>query len=308
MPELSEKLCFTLDQELGGTEGSEPPDTVQVLPAGEVNPRGKTSFLVDEESRRMILDAYEKGATDLVVDYEHQSLSGSEAPAAGWIKAIEDRGESGVWAIVQWTERAREYLRSREYRYLSPVVLIRKRDGRAVELLGAALTNLPAIDGMVPVVNTARPVPGEAGAARDMECGGLCHGMLEMLGLPEGSGLEEVRAKVESIANPEGYVPASEYQALKDELKTREADGLVKEALASGRIPPSLAGWARSYAMDDPDGFREFAGKSCPVVPLGRMDGLDVMRVLSIDAPQRSVNVLLGIDDKSFARYGQPAL
>lgn len=308
MPELSEKLCFTLDQELGGTEGSEPPDAVQVLPAGEVNPKGKTSFLVDDESRRMILDAYEKGATDLVVDYEHQSLSGIEAPAAGWIKSIEDRGESGVWAMVQWTERAREYLRSREYRYLSPVVLIRKRDGRAVELLGAALTNLPAIDGMVPVVNTARPVPGEAGARMVKDCGGLCHGMLDMLGLPEGAGLEEVRAKVATISNPEGFVPASEYAALKDELKTREAEGLVKEALAAGRITPSLADWARAYAKDDPDGFREFVGKTCPVVPLGHMEVLDSRRGPSIDGAQRSVNTLLGIDDTAFARYGQPAL
>ncbi len=128
-------------------------DEVQILPYGQISPKGKISFLVDEESVKLILAAFQKSNTDLVIDYEHRSLSGSEAPTAGWIKELVDKGKDGLWAKVQWTDRAKEYLQKREYRYISPVVLVRKRDGRAVELLGAALTNLPAIDGMAPVVN-----------------------------------------------------------------------------------------------------------------------------------------------------------
>lgn len=59
----------------------------------------------------------------------------------------------GVWAAVNWTQRGADYVTTREYRYLSPVVLVRKKDSRAVELHSVALTNKPAIVGMVPIVN-----------------------------------------------------------------------------------------------------------------------------------------------------------
>ena len=85
---------------------------------------------------------------------------------------------------MQWTDRAKEYLRNREYRYLSPVVLVRKNDGRAVQLLGAALTNLPAIDGMAPVVNSMQ---------RDFKS--LYMEVLKFLDLPEDAEADAVKEK-----------------------------------------------------------------------------------------------------------------
>ncbi len=145
------RVAFTLGADMGGNV----PDYIQMLPPGLVEPKGKQKFTVDGEARTDIMDAYGQNKTDLAIDYEHQSLSGSEAPAAGWIEGIENRGDGpggGIWAKVRWTDRAKTYLRNREYRYISPVVLIKKATGKVVELLGAALTNLPAIDGMEPVV------------------------------------------------------------------------------------------------------------------------------------------------------------
>ena len=258
MPELSEKMSFTLDTELG-VVGMDVPDEVQVLPSGGVSPKGKTAFVVDEESRRMIAEAFEKSSTDLVVDYEHQSLSGSEAPAAGWIKELMDRGEQGIWAKVQWTERAVEYLRGREYRYLSPVVLIRKKDGRAVELLGAALTNLPAIDGMAPVVMSAAHAGMYAAPVKaDDRFRELYSSVLGLIGLPEDAGLEEVAAKITSLASPEGFVPEAEHLALKDTLRAMEAEAMITEGLSRGKLAPSLLPWARAYAAEDPEGFMSY--------------------------------------------------
>jgi len=258
MSELSEKLSFTLESDLSAE--STAPEFVQVLPSGEVSPKGKTAFKVDGEAKALIMSAFDGSATDLVVDYEHQSLSGSEAPAAGWIKSLEDRGEEGVWARVQWTERAVEYLKKREYRYISPVVLVRKIDGRAVELLGAALTNLPAIEGMTPVVNGA--------------------------------------------VVPPGFVLEAEHEALKEELREREVDALVKEALRDGRLTPPLVPWARSYAARDVSGFREYLGKACPLAPLGVSAS---ERAPELKRSQREVNRLLGLDDGTFMRYVQAA-
>ena len=300
MTELSERLCFTLDNELVDV-----PEFVQVLPAGEVRPRGKTNFLVDEESRGLLMSAFAGSRTDLVIDYEHQSLSGSEAPAAGWIKEVEDRGVDGVWAKVQWTERAKEYLAKREYRYLSPVVLIRKKDGRAVELLGAGLTNLPAIDGMTPVVNTSRTGLGEEVNEMEEDYKQMYLNVLGLFGLPDGSGLEEVKAKVESFAPPKGFVAEEEYVALKETLRLRQTDMLIKEALSNGRLTPSLTGWAKAYAKKDMDGFRDFIVRAMPVVPLGRSD---VRHAAPLEHAQTQVNRLLGITDESFIRFSDMAV
>jgi phage I-like protein len=36
-----------------------------------------------------------------VVDYEHQTLSGGQAPAAGWISALRFDAKAGIVAAVQ---------------------------------------------------------------------------------------------------------------------------------------------------------------------------------------------------------------
>jgi phage I-like protein len=149
-------------------DGPAAPSEVQVIPLGSHRTE-KGTFTLDAEGMKDVIGDFQSRANDMVIDYEHQSLGEGEAPAAGWIKKLfsvtphsplrlrGDKGgfkkASGVWAAVEWTPRAIEYLKNREYRYLSPVFMKRTEDNRVVRLLGAALTNTPAIDGMVPVSN-----------------------------------------------------------------------------------------------------------------------------------------------------------
>ena len=106
-----------------------------------------------------MLREFQRHGTDLVIDYEHQSLGGRYAapnglaPAAGWITAIEVRPGEGIWGRVRWTPAAARRVLRREYRFLSPVVIIRKEDRKVMALDSVALTNRPAIAGMRPVVN-----------------------------------------------------------------------------------------------------------------------------------------------------------
>jgi phage I-like protein len=120
---------------------------VQLLPYGWVR-TDKGVFLVDEQAMRETAADMASRSNQVVIDYEHQTLAGTEAPAAGWIEQIVPRGGEGLWAQVRWTERAREYISRGEYRYLSPVVHIRTSDRRVIKLHSAGLTNTPAIDGM----------------------------------------------------------------------------------------------------------------------------------------------------------------
>ena len=113
----------------------------------------KGTFMVDDESVELVKEQFDARKLDLVVDYEHQTLSNGQAPAGGWIKEIH-KGDDAIIAKVEWTQRAMEYLKNKEYKYLSPVVIVRKDDKKLTAIHSVALTNTPAIDGMFAIVNS----------------------------------------------------------------------------------------------------------------------------------------------------------
>ncbi len=160
---------------------AELPGWLRLLPLGEVKlVDGRPPFEVTPESLADMVTAFGARGTDLVVDYEHQSLKGGQAPAAGWIKDLEVR-EDGLWAQVEWTGKAEDYLKQREYRYFSPVLRIDPASRQPQELMNVALTNVPAIAGLSPLVAkwggealTAgeprpEPAPGVAGDSSSQE-------------------------------------------------------------------------------------------------------------------------------------------
>lgn len=61
------------------------PEVISVLPFGHVVSQ-KGEFDVDEESLAAMKEQIAQRGVDLVVDYEHQTLTGERAPAAGWVK------------------------------------------------------------------------------------------------------------------------------------------------------------------------------------------------------------------------------
>lgn len=128
------------------------PEEVKILPVGTVNSE-KGDFIVDHESYKEMKAEMQRRGIDIVIDYEHQTLKDVQAPAGGWVKDLIYTPEAIV-AKVEWTPKAKEYLKNKEYRYLSPVVLIRKSDSKAVVLHSLALTNTPAINGMFAIVNS----------------------------------------------------------------------------------------------------------------------------------------------------------
>lgn len=135
------------EMEVGGA-----PEVISVLPLGHVK-SAKGEFDVDGESFSAMKAQIAQRGVDLVVDYEHQTLTGEQAPAAGWVKELFlDDGQ--IKARVEWTDKAKAYLENREYRYLSPVITVRKADNKAMGLHSIALTNTPAIEHMEAIVNS----------------------------------------------------------------------------------------------------------------------------------------------------------
>lgn len=141
------------------SEITEAPEYIKVFPHGYISSM-KGDFIVDDESFRLMKEHMQRRKLDIVIDYEHQTLSDVQAPASGWIKDLILKSD-GIFARVEWTLPAKQYLAKKEYRYLSPVVLVRKSDHKAIQLHSVALTNTPAIDGMTPIVNSI-DLPTEA--------------------------------------------------------------------------------------------------------------------------------------------------
>ncbi len=145
---------------LNSTSLSADPVAQRILlaPWGQVESTNGT-FFVDAESAACAMRAFDEHGTDLPIDYEHQTLGGSyasptgQAPAAGWIKRLDVQQGVGLFAHIEWTDQAKQMLAAKEYRYLSPVAIVRKSDRKLVAIHSAALTNKPAIVGMTPIVN-----------------------------------------------------------------------------------------------------------------------------------------------------------
>lgn len=137
---------------------AEAPTRILVVPAGTVQTQ-KGSFVMDAAAARDLIADLSATSVDLPIDYEHQTMGGEyasptgQAPASGWMKSFRWVEGEGLYAEVEWTEAGRERLAAKEYRYLSPVVIIRKTDRRVMALHSAALTNKPAIVGMPALVN-----------------------------------------------------------------------------------------------------------------------------------------------------------
>lgn len=135
------------------------PDEFVIFPLGMVTGTDMEPFTVDTGSIESVKAAHQAKGTDTVIDYEHQTLTGQVAPAAGWVKDFYLTG-NGLACRVDWTDRAKEYIKSKEYRYFSPVVNLDK-NRRLVSIQSIALTNLPKGHDLTPLAMKAIEAPME---------------------------------------------------------------------------------------------------------------------------------------------------
>ena len=245
------------------------PEWVQLIPLGKVKARDGRNF-VNDHPEQLIAD-FEMRELDLPIDYEHQNdkavakLNGP-VPAAGWIKELQLRSD-GIWGRVDWTERARDLIRNREYRYLSPSLLVEKASGLVKKIKGAGLVHNPAL-------HIAALASEEEEMTDIADFMARLSGMLE---LPEDADadaiLEALKEALESRKpDPRKYVPTEAVQEMMRELshkgadaRKKRAESKVREAVQNGHLTPGMKAWATELCETDEASFDQLITQSAPV-------------------------------------------
>ncbi len=217
------------------------PEEIKILPLGHVHSQ-KGDFVVDDESVELIREQFKSRKLDLVIDYEHQTLKDMQAPAGGWIEDIY-KGEDALVAKVKWTDKAKEYLKNREYRYLSPVVMVRKKDRKAAAIHSVALTNTPAIDGMFALVNSI-DISNLEEKEEDMQM--ELKKLAALLGLPETAAEEDVEKALKTLS--EEKASAEESKGGGDE---KDGEGQEDAVPVANSIVLSLLGLKAGAKTED---------------------------------------------------------
>jgi len=172
-----------------------------------------------------------------------------QAPAAGWIKRIFAESGVGLLAEIEWADQAKQRLADKEYRYLSPVAIIRKTDRKLVAIHSAALTNKPAIVGMQPIVNRADSADNAADSADEP-----LTVLRSELHLPSDVAAEEV------------LVAASRRLIeLQRAMERRHVEERVCEAMRAGKLVEAQRTWAETLVAREEALFEEWF-RTAPVV------------------------------------------
>lgn len=318
---------------------------VQLLPAGtfrarDGRPTDAPHWQLDAAAASDLIARWQARTTPLVIDYEHQTLhapqNGQPAPAAGWVRELAWRPAEGLFARVEWTERARAHIAAGEYRYLSPVFRYAD-DGTVIELYPSALTNNPGLDGMAAVALAAlaaRPLAPPTPKESPMT---LLEQLLARLGLPQDTtetaalgAVAALKAQADAsgakIAALTGELadaralnaPAAEamraMQGQIAELTARlHADDVAREieaGIAAGKLVPAQRAWAEALGKKDLASLREHIASAPQVVALGAQQtgglppgGADGK---TLTAEQLAVCTAMGLTPEQFIAAAKP--
>ena len=274
---------------------------LQLFPAGQFRavdgrPEDAAYWVVDAAIAAKLIAAVAAKKTPFVIDYEHQTLNskhnGQPAPAAGRFERIEWREGDGLYAVdIAWTAKAKAMIEAREYLYSSPVFAYDPKTGHITQLINAALTNQPGLDGMAEVKAAAtllitptheEPMNEQTKLAillaLGLESGATNNAITEALTAftdAKKTADEKVTALTEEVntlkaaradddqadgVDPAKFVPVAAVTELQQELAALKAsvtgdqvDTLVSAALANGQLPKSLESWARQLGITQGD-------------------------------------------------------
>lgn len=184
-------------------------------------------FELTQKSFAQMVANFNAQKNPIPVDYEHASVrtdGRNGVPAAGWIHALKIEG-AGLFALVEWTQRAASMIKAGEYRFCSGVFVFGDKDRTTgketgAEMFNCALTNTPFLDGQIPITLS------RAMAATQMDAIQVVAQIAELLGLEKGADAATIAAALEGLAK------------LSDAQQGKAGDEAMPDAEAMAAKPP----------------------------------------------------------------------
>lgn len=304
-------LSATLDEEL------------KILPIGNwsaVNPMmgqdGEMFYLTPERAEEIAADAAYKNA-DILIDYEHQSIStvenGKPVPAAGWIpKDSLFVREDGLYCKPQWTAQARAMIDAGEYRYLSPVFSYDADTGEVLQLISIALTNTPAMDipDLSPAVQAAFSLGGTmtkpANKPEEQDKPGAAPEKQDAA--PDLAALnatiEAQKVEIESLKKTID-AQKTELDGLKAKAAEAEAEAVILEAMSQGKLVESQKAWALELGKANIASLKAFVASAPVIAALSHKAGdqqPEGKDAAALTQQQQAIAQAMGFSDDDFKK------
>ncbi|WP_244665184.1 phage protease [Candidatus Symbiopectobacterium sp. 'North America'] len=237
-----------------------------MFPAGEFRARdGRPAecdaWIMTAEVAQALIAAANAQQTPYVIDFEHQTLRAAKnslpAPAAGWFKTLEWREGDGLFAVdVTWTDSAAKMIAEGAYRFISPVFSYDK-SGRVLQLLHAALTNTPAVDGMDEIMLAAASLLAVTSSTQEDIMDELLERLRWMLNLPITATAEDITAElnklIDQLASASAGTAAASFQTLSatpfNLIEKLTEDAANVAALTAQIASPDPAKWVPVEVM-----------------------------------------------------------
>lgn len=212
------------------------PEWIELIPAGrDVVGFDGRNWIMDDADR--VVTAFNNRGRPVPLDWEHatqiKASRGEEAPAAGWIERLDNRG-GAIWGRVTWTDKGRESVASRAYRFVSPAFDFNPVTRVIRALVHAGLTNQPNL--RLAALN--RTDPEEEAPIMTTKP------ITDALGLVDGASAEQCVTAINALKtdrrtalnraekpDPEKYIPKADYDLALNKLGTYEtAENTRREA------------------------------------------------------------------------------
>lgn len=318
---------------------------IQLLPYGKFRatdgrPTDVEAWYVTDTNGADVVALANNQRNPLPIDYEHQIIhslkNGKEAPSAGWMEYFYFTPQ-GIFADVRWTDKAADYIKNGEYRYISAVFAY-DTDGYVRKIFHAALTNTPALDGMEEAMVAASVnLLQEDNPMNKKLLAALCALFALKADASEADITEKVTAlsaakgdssvdvldvyaklaeKEQSVAalstqvgnpDPAKFVPVeqvaalqADFNALKTSVEADKKAALITAALSQGKLAPALKDWAQSLSVEALSAYLEKAPAMAALSGEPQAKGDPEQKVVALSAAESAAAKALGLSEKDY--------
>lgn len=318
---------------------------IQLLPYGKFRatdgrPTDVEAWYVTDTNGADVVALANNQRNPLPIDYEHQIIhslkNGKEAPSAGWMEYFYFTPQ-GIFADVRWTDKAADYIKNGEYRYISAVFAY-DTDGYVRKIFHAALTNTPALDGMEEAMVAASVNLLQEDNPMDKK---LLEALCALFALKADASEADITEKVTALSaakgdspvdvldvyaklaekeqsvaalstqvgnpDPAKFVPVelvaalqADFNTLKASVETDKKNALITAALSQGKLSPALKDWAQSLSVEALSAYLEKTPAMAALSGEPQAKADPDQNVVALSAEQQATAKMLGISEAEY--------